>query len=79
MSENNHCHDCGGSDGHHYDGCSYEGTEEGYSSNYRGRGTNVSSGKWWIGYIVALIIGYGINELLGAIILIGLIVWLMMR
>lgn len=62
-----HCHDCGGTDGHHYNDCIYDGTDGGYSSYTRGGGSGASSGKWWIGYIVALIIGYGINELLGVI------------
>lgn len=51
-------------------------TEQNASSYRRGRGSNVSVGKWWAMYIGALIIGYGINEFLGTIILIGLIFWL---
>ena len=77
MSKHGHCHDCGGTDGHHYNDCIYDGTDGGYSSYSRGGGSGASSGKWWIGYIVALIIGYGINELLGVIIMIGLIFWLL--
>ena len=77
MSEHGHCHDCGGTDGHHYNDCIYDGTDGGYSSYSRGGGSGASSGKWWIGYIIALIVGYGINELLGVIIIVGLIFWLM--
>ena len=76
MDKHGNCCDCGGSNGNHFDGCIYDGTDEGYSSYSRSRSGNVSEGKWWLGYIIALIIGYGINELLGAIILIGLIFWL---
>lgn len=79
MSEHGHCHDCGGSDGHHFNDCTYDGTDGGYSSYSRRSGSNVSAGKWWIGYIIALIIGYGINELLGVIIMIGLIFWLLVN
>lgn len=79
MSEHGHCHDCGGSYGHHYNDCIYDGTDGGYSSYSRRNGTNVSVRKWWIGYVIALIIGYGINEFLGAIILIGLIFWLLVN
>lgn len=49
---------------------------EGHSSYSRGTGTQVPTGMWWIGYVIALVIGYGINELLGVIILIGLAFWL---
>ena len=78
MSENRgHCPDCGGSDGWHYSDCIYEGTEGrgGCSSHSRGSSSD-SGGKVWLFYIVALIIGYGINELLGVILLIGMIFWL---
>ena len=75
MNDYGHCPDCGGSDGIHFDGCAYEGVDNGHSSYSRGHGTKVSAGKWWIGYIIALIIGYGFNELLGAMILLGLIFW----
>lgn len=78
MSEDRgHCPDCGGSDGWHYSDCIYDGTEGwgGYSSHSR-RGSSGSDGKVWLFYIIALIIGYGINELLGAILLIGMIFWL---
>lgn len=71
-----HCPDCGG-DGFHYNDCIYDGTEGygGYSSGRRSGGSNGSGGKFWILYILALVIGYGINELLGTIIMIGLIIW----
>lgn len=77
MSEyDRHCPDCGG-DGFHYSDCIYDGTEGpgGNPTGYRG-GSDVSTGKVWLFYIVALIIGYGINELLGAVLLIGMIFWL---
>lgn len=69
------CEDCGGEDGYHYSGCDYEGTgmTSGGYSHRRSSGSNVSTGKWWLLYIIALILGYGINELLGAVIIIGLI------
>ena len=75
MSEHGHCPDCGGSNGNHFDDCTYEGTDVN-AGHSRVGGSSVSSGKWWIIYIIALIIGYGINELLGVIIMLGLIVWL---
>ena len=78
MSEDRgHCPDCGGSDGFHYSDCIYDGTDgpRGYYSGSRG-GSSGSGGKVWLFYIIALIIGYGINELLGAILLIGMIFWL---
>jgi hypothetical protein len=45
---------------------------------YRGGGhRNGSDGKgFWIAIIVGMIIGYGINELLGAAIMIGAIIYL---
>lgn len=79
MSEYGRCHDCGGTGGSHYNDCIYDGTEGGYSSYSRGKGSNVSAGKWWLGYIVALVIGYGVNELLGTMILLGLIFWLLIN
>lgn len=78
MSEHRHCYDCGGTDGHHYNDCIYDGTDSGYSSRRR-TSTNVSMGKWWALYVIALVIGYGINELLGVILLIGLIFWLLVN
>ena len=78
MSEDRgHCPECGGSDGWHYSDCTYDGTEGlgGYYSHSRGSSSG-SGGKVWLFYIIALIIGYGINELLGAILLIGMIFWL---
>lgn len=78
MSEDRgHCPDCGGSDGFHYSDCIYDGTDgpRGYYSGSR-CGSSDSGGKVWLFYIIALIIGYGINELLGAILLIGMIFWL---
>ena len=77
MSEyDRHCPDCGG-DGFHYNDCIYDGTEGhgGYSSGHRSGGSNGSGGKFFAWFILALVIGYGINELLGTIIMIGLILW----
>ena len=79
MSEDNrHCPDCGGSDGFHYNDCIYDGTDGPGGSSFGTRGSSSGScGKIWIFYIIALIIGYGINELLGAILIIGMIFWLL--
>lgn len=73
MSEHGHCHDCGGSDGHHYNDCMYDGTNS--TGGYHHRSSDMSAGAGWLIYIVAMIIGYAINELLGCIIL-G---WLVIR
>lgn len=71
------CPDCGGSDGFHYNDCIYDGTDgPGGSSYHSGGGSGGASGKIWIYIIIALIIGYGTNELLGAILLIGIIFWM---
>lgn len=80
MSEDQrHCPDCGGSNGSHYNDCIYDGTD-GPGSYFRGSkgGSNLSGGKWFLLYIIVLVIGYGFNELLGTILLIGLIFWLCM-
>lgn len=79
MSEDSrYCPDCGGSDGFHYNDCIYDGTDgPGGSSFGSGGSSSGSGGKVWIFFIVALIIGYGFNELLGAILLIGMIFWLL--
>ena len=78
MSEDSrHCPDCGGSNGSHYSDCIYDGTDGPGSYSFSSKGSsNVSSGKVWLFYIIALIIGYGINELLGVILIIGMIFWL---
>ena len=78
MSENSrHCPDCGGRDGSHYNGCIYDGTDGPGSYSFASKGnSNQSGGKIWLIYIIALIIGYGINELLGTVLLIGMIFWL---
>ena len=73
MSEHGHCHDCGGNDGHHYNDCTYDGTSS--TGGYHHRSADMSAGTCWLIYIVAIIIGYAINELLGCIIL-G---WLVLR
>lgn len=78
MSDDRYCRECGGSEGFHYHGCTYEGTDGGHIS-FKRSGGNVSAGKWWIGYIIALVIGYGINEFLGVIIMLGLIFWLIIN
>ena len=75
--DHGHCPDCGGRNGQHFSDCIYDGSNDRYSSYSGGRGTGASSGKWWVAYILALIIGYGINELLGVIIMIGLLFWVL--
>lgn len=67
MCENNrNCPDCGGSDALHYSDCIYDGTDgPGSHSSGSKRGSGGSSGIILIFYIIALIIGYGINELVG--------------
>ena len=75
--DNRQCPDCGGSNGFHYSDCIYDGTEGTGHYSFSSKGSSSgSSGKVLLFYIVALIIGYGINELLGAILLIGMIFWL---
>ena len=75
--DSRHCPDCGGSDGWHYNDGIYDGTDGpgGYSSGSRGS-SGGSGGKVWLFYIFALIIGYAVNELLGVILLIGMVFWL---
>ena len=78
------CPECGGSDGFHESDCSYDGTDEydsyslgsGGSPNVSGGSSAVSGGKVFLFYIIALIIGYGFNEIIGAILLLGMIFWL---
>ena len=50
--------------------------EKNYGSYHHSKGSSGSGAGAgiWIGFIVALLIGYGINELLGAIIMIGVII-----
>lgn len=77
MSEHRNCHECGGSESHHFDGCIYEGTSDvGGRSSYGRCGSSITTGKCWGIYVMALVIGYGINELLGVIIIIALILGL---
>ena len=73
--DNRICPDCGG-DGFHYDDCIYDGTD-GSSRRSFGSGNDHggAGGKTWLLIIIILIIGYGFNELLGAILLIGLLFW----
>ena len=75
--DSNHCPDCGGSDGMRYSDCIYDGTDgpKGYFPR-SGGSSGGSGGKVLLFYIFALIVGYGINELLGTILLIGMIFWL---
>ena len=75
--DNRQCPDCGGSNGWHYNDCVYDGTDGPgrYSSGPKGS-SNQSGGKALLFFIIALIIGYGINELLGVILIIGMIIWL---
>lgn len=75
--DNRQCPDCGGSNGWHYSDCIYDATDGPgyYSSGSRG-GSNPSGGKVLLFFIIALVLGYGINELLGVILIIGLIIWL---
>jgi hypothetical protein len=59
-------------------GCDCDEKNYGHiSSGHRKNSNNNSSGCGvWIAIIVALLIGYGINELLGAIIMIGIIIYI---
>ena len=79
MSEDNrNCPDCGGSDGLHYSDCIYDGTDgPGSHSSGSKRGSSGSGGKFFLFYIIALIIGYGFNELIGTLMLIGMLFWLL--
>lgn len=79
MSEHGNCPDCGGSDGHHYNDCIYDGTSGGYSSYSKRSSSDLNPKTCWIWYILALIMGYGINELLGVIIMIALILWMCVK
>jgi len=77
MSDFGDCPDCGGGDGYHDDDCMYDGVDNGcYSSGSSNGGSNGITVTWIIVYIIAVIIGAVINELLGAILMIGLGVWL---
>jgi hypothetical protein len=60
-------------------GCDCDEQNYGHiSSGHRKKSNNNNSSGCgvWIAIIVALIIGYGINELLGAIIMIGIIIYI---
>lgn len=76
MSDNHfNCPDCGGSDGNHFSDCVYDGTDGAYGGGgYRRRRRNSSSssemGKLWFLFIMGLVIGYTVNELIGTILLI---------
>lgn len=62
-------------DGEHGINCTGYGCdcdEQNYGSRHSG-GSIWSSKGIWIAYIAALVVGYGVNELLGVIIMIGVI------
>ena len=54
-----------------------EQTEKEVYYSHSSGSSDGTGGKVWLFYIFALIIGYGINELLGTILLIGMIFWLL--
>jgi hypothetical protein len=58
-------------------GCDCDEKNYGYNSGGEHRSSSGGNGVW-IAIIVGLILGYAINELLGAIILIGVIIYLAM-
>lgn len=53
--------------------------EKNYGNYHHNNNSGGSGCGIWIGFIVALVIGYGINELLGALIMIGLIFYMMIK
>lgn len=57
-------------------GCDCDERNYGYHSSRNHKGSSSGGGGIFIGFIVALIIGYGFNELIGAIIMIGLIIYI---
>lgn len=70
------CPDCGGGDGYHDDDCMYDGMDAGcYSSGSWSGGSDGITVTWLIGYIIVCIIGGVINELLGGLLMIGLVLW----
>ena len=79
MSEHGHDNGFGfPHDGEHGRNCTGFGCDcdhENYPiSHHRSSSSGTGSG-YWIVFILALILGYGINELLGVIIIIGLVFW----
>lgn len=82
MSEHRHDNGFGfPHDGEHGRNCTGYGCdcdERNYGSYGRGSGSNSGglSAGFYVVLILALILGYGINELLGAIIIIGLLFWM---
>lgn len=76
MSDNNfNCSDCGGSDGNHFNDCVYDGTDGAYGGGgYRRRRRKSSPsyemGKLWFLFIMGIVIGCTVNELIGSILLI---------
>jgi hypothetical protein len=76
MSEDRgHCPKYGGSDGLHFGDCMYDGTDGG--RGYYSRPRRSTGGKFLVLYIFSFIIGYAFNELIGAILLIGIIFWVL--
>lgn len=80
MSEHGHDNGFGfPHDGEHGRKCTGFGCDcdhENYPiSHHRSSSSGTGSG-YWIVFILALILGYGINELLGVIIIIGLGFWI---
>lgn len=66
-------------DGEHGRNCTGYGCDcdhKNYPRSHRHSGGGGNGSSYWIIYILALIIGYGINELLGVIIMIGLFFWI---
>lgn len=82
MSE--HGHDRGFDfphDGEHGRNCTGYGCdcdERNYGHYHHSKGSNGSSAGIYVALILALILGYGINELLGAIIMIGVLFYILL-
>ncbi len=72
--DHGNCPDCGGSDGWHYSDCVYDGTGGGGYRRSSKRPSGGSGNKFIFFFILALLIGYGFNELIGTIIMIILII-----
>lgn len=76
MSEHGwNCPECGGSNGIHFDDCIYEGTSGPvlHRSGSGKRSSGSGAGALWIIGLLAVIIASAINELLGAIVLFGIV------
>lgn len=75
--DDRNCPECGGTNGSHYSDCDYDGTDDSggnYSFKHK-RNSNVSAGKVWIFFIIAIIIGYAVNEIIGVVLLIGTVIY----